>query len=75
MRLLINLGATRENIVMLDRKGVIYNGRDGINEYKAEFALDTDMRTLEDAYFALIPKGLGFSAVCCRIKNNKKIIK
>ena len=49
MRLLINLGATRENIVMLDRKGVIYNGRDGINEYKAEFALDTDMRTLEDA--------------------------
>ena len=34
---------------MLDRKGVIYSGRDGVNEYKAEFAIDTDARTLEDA--------------------------
>ena len=49
MRLLIGLGADAERIVMLDRKGVIYRGRDEVNEYKAEFALDTDMRTLVDA--------------------------
>ncbi len=49
MRLLVSCGAKQENIFMLDRKGVIYKGRDGINKYKAEFAVDTDKRTLEDA--------------------------
>lgn len=49
MRLLKSLGATPANITMLDRKGVIYTGRDGINEFKAEFAIDTDARTLDDA--------------------------
>jgi malate dehydrogenase (oxaloacetate-decarboxylating)(NADP+) len=49
MRLLISLGAARDNILMLDRKGVIYHGREGVNEYKAEFAIKTDKRTLEDA--------------------------
>ncbi|MDD3342786.1 MAG: malate dehydrogenase [Sulfurospirillaceae bacterium] len=41
------LGA--KNIVMIDTKGVIHSGRDDLNKYKAEFALDTDDRTLEDA--------------------------
>ena len=41
------LGA--EHIVMLDSKGVIHSGRDDLNEYKAEFAIDTEDRTLEDA--------------------------
>ena len=49
MRLLVSCGAKKENIYMLDRMGVIHKGRDGINEYKAEFANDTDKRTLEDA--------------------------
>jgi len=49
MRLLISCGAKKENLVMLDRRGVIHTDRDGINEYKAEFARDTDMRTLDDA--------------------------
>ncbi|NRB37023.1 MAG: malate dehydrogenase [Pseudomonadales bacterium] len=49
MRLLVSCGATRSNIFMLDRRGVIYQGRDGVNEYKAEFANDTDKRTLGDA--------------------------
>lgn len=44
------LGVKRENILMLDTKGVIYTGRtDGMNPYKARFANDTDARTLEDA--------------------------
>lgn len=49
-RLLVAAGMKRENIVMLDRKGVIFNGREGVNQYKAEFANDvTRARTLEDA--------------------------
>lgn len=49
MRLLVSCGAQKQNIFMLDRRGVIYKGREGINEYKAEFANNTDKRTLEDA--------------------------
>src|SRR5690554_753029 len=49
MRLLVSCGAKKENIYMLDRKGVIYKGRDGINKYKAEFVNDTDKRSLADA--------------------------
>lgn len=49
MRLLVSCGAKKENIFMLDRMGVIYQGREGINEYKEEFVNDTDKRTLEDA--------------------------
>jgi malate dehydrogenase (oxaloacetate-decarboxylating)(NADP+) len=46
----IELGARRENIIMLDTKGVIYKGRtEGMNPYKERFALDTDVRTLEEA--------------------------
>ena len=49
MRLLVSCGMKKENIYMLDRMGVIHEGREGINEYKAEFANNTDKRTLEDA--------------------------
>jgi malate dehydrogenase (oxaloacetate-decarboxylating)(NADP+) len=49
MRLLVNLGARRENIFMLDRRGVIYVGREGVNAYKQEFANQTDKRSLTDA--------------------------
>jgi len=44
------LGARRENILMLDSRGVIYKGREaGMNPYKARFAQDTELRTLEEA--------------------------
>jgi malate dehydrogenase (oxaloacetate-decarboxylating)(NADP+) len=49
MRLLVSLGARRENIYMLDRRGVIYTGREGVNVYKEEFANSTDKRSLTDA--------------------------
>ncbi|MGO1431751.1 MAG: malic enzyme-like NAD(P)-binding protein, partial [Halomonas sp.] len=49
MRLLVSCGASKDNLVMLDRRGVIHTDREGINEYKAEFARDTEMRTLNDA--------------------------
>ncbi|WKE65329.1 malate dehydrogenase [Gallaecimonas kandeliae] len=48
MELLIKCGAQRENIYMLDRKGVIHSRRDDLNEYKRLFANNTDKRTLED---------------------------
>jgi malate dehydrogenase (oxaloacetate-decarboxylating)(NADP+) len=49
MRLLVSLGARRENLYMLDRRGVIYEGREGVNAYKQEFANHTDKRSLSDA--------------------------
>ena len=43
-------GVKRENILMLDSKGVIYKGRtEGMNKYKEAFAVDTDKRTLAEA--------------------------
>jgi malate dehydrogenase (oxaloacetate-decarboxylating)(NADP+) len=49
MRLLVSMGANKENIYMLDRRGVICVGREGVNVYKAEFANDTDLHSLADA--------------------------
>lgn len=49
LRLLLSLGARRENILTLDRVGVIHSGRNDLNPYKAEFAIETEKRTLEDA--------------------------
>ncbi|MSS72018.1 MAG: phosphate acetyltransferase [Candidatus Latescibacteria bacterium] len=44
------LGVRPRNIVMCDSKGVLYRGRtEGMNPYKAEFAADTDARTLAEA--------------------------
>tara|TARA_R110001583_G_scaffold6618_7_gene33631 strand:+ start:6037 stop:7278 length:1242 start_codon:yes stop_codon:yes gene_type:complete len=48
MELLIQCGALREKIYMLDRKGVIHTRRTDINEYKQRFANNTDQRTLQD---------------------------
>jgi malate dehydrogenase (oxaloacetate-decarboxylating)(NADP+) len=44
------LGIKRENIVLVDTKGVVYKGRkEGMNPYKEYFAADTKARTLADA--------------------------
>jgi len=46
----VELGVTRDNIILCDSKGPIYDGRDHVNEYKARFAgPDTGARTLEEA--------------------------
>ncbi len=45
-----NLGVRRENILMCDTKGVIYEGRTaGMNAYKARYAAKTEARTLAEA--------------------------
>ncbi len=50
LRLWLELGMRRENIVLCDSKGVIYRGRTaGMNPEKEEFAADTPARTLAEA--------------------------
>ncbi|MFM8454475.1 MAG: malic enzyme-like NAD(P)-binding protein [Gammaproteobacteria bacterium] len=49
MRLLTLLGAQKDNILMVDRQGVIHSERTDLNEYKAQYAPKTDCRTLGDA--------------------------
>ncbi len=49
-KLYVALGARKENILMLDSKGVITADRPGLNEQKKEFATTrTDVHTLEEA--------------------------
>ncbi len=48
-KLFIKLGVQPKNITMIDRKGVIYKGRNGLNEWKLPFAINTKNRTLSDA--------------------------
>ena len=49
MRLLLSLGVSKQQINLVDRKGVVHTGRDDLNIYKQEFASHTDDRTLSDA--------------------------
>ena len=60
----VRLGVKRENIFMVDTKGVIYTGRtEGMNAYKARFAQNTNLRTLAqviegaDVFVGLSVKG------------------
>jgi malate dehydrogenase (oxaloacetate-decarboxylating)(NADP+) len=47
----IQLGVRRENILLCDTAGVVYEGRaDNMNPYKARFAAKTDRRTLAEAF-------------------------
>jgi malate dehydrogenase (oxaloacetate-decarboxylating)(NADP+) len=51
LRLYIKLGLKKENVLLVDRHGVIYKGRkDDMTPYKEEFAADTDRRSLLDAF-------------------------
>jgi malate dehydrogenase (oxaloacetate-decarboxylating)(NADP+) len=46
----IRLGVKKENIILCDTKGVVYQGRrEGMNKYKDRFAQETDLRTLAEA--------------------------
>jgi malate dehydrogenase (oxaloacetate-decarboxylating)(NADP+) len=48
-RLYISLGAKKENLIMLDSKGVLQKSRKDLNSYKMEFAVDTNITTLAEA--------------------------
>ena len=45
-----NSGVLSENVIMLDRKGVVYRGRtEGMDQWKSAHAVETKKRTLEEA--------------------------
>ncbi len=44
-----NIGIKTQNIIMLDRKGVIYKGRDNIDQFKSAYAIETKLRNLKEA--------------------------
>lgn len=48
-RLYVSLGAKKENIIMVDRKGVIRKDRENLETVKAEFATEAPFNKLEDA--------------------------
>jgi len=48
--LYLNLGVKKENVFMVDTKGIIHDDRtDAVNEYKARFSVNTERRTLSEA--------------------------
>ncbi|MDC1159470.1 NADP-dependent malic enzyme [Candidatus Pelagibacter sp.] len=44
-----NSGVPQKNIIMIDRSGVIYQGREGLNQWKSSHAIETKFRTLDEA--------------------------
>ena len=47
--LLKAMGLPDQNVVMLDKEGVIYKGRPKVDQFKSAHAVDTKLRTLEEA--------------------------
>lgn len=47
--LLLALGIKKKNLILCDRKGVIYRGREKINPWQAPYAAETSCRTLTQA--------------------------
>jgi malate dehydrogenase (oxaloacetate-decarboxylating)(NADP+) len=43
------MGVPHDHVIMCDRKGVIYQGRDGLDQWKSAHAAKTDRRTLAEA--------------------------
>jgi malate dehydrogenase (oxaloacetate-decarboxylating)(NADP+) len=43
------MGVRHENVIMCDRSGVIYQGRDKINQWQSAHAVMTEKRTLKEA--------------------------
>ncbi|EZP52539.1 MULTISPECIES: NADP-dependent malic enzyme [Sphingomonas] len=43
------MGVRHDNVIMCDKTGVIYQGRDGVNQWQSAHAANTDKRTLTEA--------------------------
>jgi malate dehydrogenase (oxaloacetate-decarboxylating)(NADP+) len=64
LELIKAMGFRHENVILVDTKGVVYEGRkEGMNQWKSAHAVDTKARTLADAvkgadvFFGLSVKG------------------
>jgi malate dehydrogenase (oxaloacetate-decarboxylating)(NADP+) len=57
------MGVPHDHVIMCDRKGVIWQGREGLDQWKSAHAVKTDARTLQealkgaDAFFGLSAAG------------------
>lgn len=78
--LAIRVGIPRENVIMVDRAGVIYRGRtQGMNKYKERYAAETKARTLADAlrgadiFYGLSAAGL-LTPEMCRLMGPRPLI-
>ena len=50
LNLLVSMGLDKSKVLVCDSRGVIYTGRtESMDEYKASFAVDTELRTLSEA--------------------------
>jgi len=49
MRLLVALGAERDNILLVDRQGVLHGASPDLNPYKSEFICECPERTLRES--------------------------
>jgi malate dehydrogenase (oxaloacetate-decarboxylating)(NADP+) len=80
MKLLEAMGVPKENLTVCDTKGIVYEGRtDGMNQWKAAYAIKTEKRTVAealdgaDAVVGLSGKGL-ISQEMVKTMNAKPII-
>jgi malate dehydrogenase (oxaloacetate-decarboxylating)(NADP+) len=78
--LIRHLGVKRDNILMVDRKGVIYEGRtEGMDQFKSAFAVKTKKRTLmeafegADVFMGLSAKGMVTKEMVARMAKNPMI--
>jgi malate dehydrogenase (oxaloacetate-decarboxylating)(NADP+) len=49
LKMFMVMGVPKHNIIMLDSKGVVHTSRNNLNAEKAEFARDTELRTIDEA--------------------------
>jgi malate dehydrogenase (oxaloacetate-decarboxylating)(NADP+) len=75
--LYVNLGVRRENIMMCDSKGVIYDGRtEGMNPYKQRYAVKTNKRSVAealdgaDAFVGVSVKGIITKEMVAKMSKN-----
>jgi malate dehydrogenase (oxaloacetate-decarboxylating)(NADP+) len=77
----VRLGVKRENIFLVDTKGLIYEGRtEGMNAYKQRFAHRTSLRTLDeivegaDVLIGLSVKGAFTPAMLKKLADNPVLV-
>ncbi|WP_323036996.1 NADP-dependent malic enzyme [Pararhodobacter sp.] len=49
LKMFMVMGVPKDNITMLDSKGVVHTARNNLNAEKAEFARNTEQRSIDDA--------------------------
>ncbi len=79
LNLLISLGLKRENVLLCDSRGVVYAGRDHVDESKQGYVRETNFRTLSEAVvdadiFLGLSKGGALKAEMLQQMANKPIV-